>query len=86
MKTNQMSILDEFLEFMETDWTRKKKRVKIELNNMPFFNTYKKSKEGRVENPPNRKRTIAYGSRRTPRPDPQGYRNPPNRRTPKPED
>ena len=81
-----MTDLNKFLEFMETDLTRKKKGVKVKLNNMPFLNHYKKSKEGRVENPPNRKKTIAYGSKRSPRPDPQGYRNPPNRRIPNPED
>ena len=83
-----MSNLNEFLEFMQTDLTRKKKSVKVKLNNMPFLNNYKKSKEGRIENPPDRqkKRMIAFGSRRTPRPDPNGYRNPPNRRKPHPED
>lgn len=84
-KKNLKNKLDTFVEFMETDWTKSKKHVK--LNNMPFFNQYKKSKEGRIENPPIRKtRKVAFGSKRSPRPDPQGYRNPPNRRTPNPED
>jgi len=51
-----MSNLNEFLEFMQTDLTRKKKSVKVKLNNMPFLNNYKKSKEGRIENPPEDKR------------------------------
>ena len=85
MKMTLMNRLDKFLEFMETDLTRKKKDVKVTLNNMPFLNNYKKSKEGRIENPPDRK-TIAFGSGRSPRPDPNGYRNPPNRRQPDPED
>jgi hypothetical protein len=54
---------------METDWSKDKKDDK--LNNMPFLGNYKKSLEKQ------------YGTKRSPRPDPNGYRNPPNRRVPK---
>jgi len=68
------------IEKMETDWSKGKKDGK--LNNMPFLGTYKKSVEGRRENPPPQVEKQ-YGAKRSPRPDPNGYRNPPNRRTPK---
>ena len=54
---------------METDWSKDKKDGK--LNNMPFLGNYKKSLEKQ------------YGTKISPRPDPNGYRNPPNRRVPK---
>ena len=57
------------VEKMETDWSKDKKDGK--LNNMPFLGNYKKSLEKQ------------YGTKRSPRPDPNGYRNPPNRRVPK---
>ncbi len=65
---------------METDWSKGKKDGK--LNNMPFLGSYKKSIEGRRENPPPQVEKQ-YGAKRSPRPDPNGYRNPPNRRVPK---
>tara|TARA_B100000424_G_C22880656_1_gene468732 strand:+ start:30 stop:1184 length:1155 start_codon:yes stop_codon:yes gene_type:complete len=65
---------------METDWSKSKKDDK--LNNMPFLGSYKKSVEGRRENPPPQVEKQ-YGAKRSPRPDPNGYRNPPNRRVPK---
>lgn len=65
---------------METDWSKGKKDDK--LNNMPFLGSYKKSIEGRRENPPPQVEKQ-YGAPRSPRPDPNGYRNPPNRRVPK---
>ena len=65
---------------METDWSKGKKDDK--LNNMPFLGSYKKSIEGRRENPPPQVEKQ-YGAKRSPRPDPNGYRNPPNRRVPK---
>ena len=65
---------------METDWSKSKKDDK--LNNMPFLGSYKKSVEGRRENPPPQVEKQ-YGAKRNPRPDPNGYRNPPNRRVPK---
>ena len=49
---------------------------------MPFLGSYKKSIEGRRENPPPQVEKQ-YGAKRSPRPDPNGYRNPPNRRVPK---
>ena len=69
------------LEKMETDWSKTKKDAK--LVNMPFLNNYKKSIEGRRENPPQVEKQ--YGTPRSPRPDKNGYRNPPNRRIPDPE-
>ena len=57
------------VEKMETDWSKDKKDGK--LNNMPFLGNNKKSLEKQ------------YGTKRSPRPDPNGYRNPPNRRVPK---
>jgi|TARA_R100001463_G_scaffold86018_1_gene140980 hypothetical protein len=71
--------LEEFTK-METDWSKGKKDGK--LNNMPFLGSYKKSIEGRRENPPPQVEKQ-YGAPRSPRPDPNGYRNPPNRRVPK---
>ena len=68
------------MEKMETDWSKDKKDGK--LNNMPFLGSYKKSIEGRRENPPPQVEKQ-YGAKRSPRPDPNGYRNPPNRRVPK---
>ena len=68
------------IEKMETDWSKDKKDGK--LNNMPFLGSYKKSIEGRRENPPPQVEKQ-YGAKRSPRPDPNGYRNPPNRRVPK---
>ena len=68
------------MEKMETDWSKGKKDGK--LNNMPFLGSYKKSIEGRRENPPPQVEKQ-YGAKRSPRPDPNGYRNPPNRRVPK---
>ncbi len=68
------------MEKMETDWSKGKKDDK--LTNMPFLGTYKKSVEGRRENPPPQVEKQ-YGAKRSPRPDPNGYRNPPNRRVPK---
>ena len=65
---------------METDRSKSKKDDK--LNNMPFLGSYKKSVEGRRENPPPQVEKQ-YGAKRSPRPDPNGYRNPPNRRVPK---
>ena len=65
---------------METDWSKGKKDGK--LTNMPFLGDYKKSIEGRRENPPPQVEKQ-YGAKRNPRPDPNGYRNPPNRRVPK---
>ena len=65
---------------METDWSKGKKDGK--LTNMPFLGDYKKSIEGRRENPPPQVEKQ-YGTKRSPRPDPNGYRNPPNRRVPK---
>ena len=65
---------------METDWSKGKKDDK--LTNMPFLGTYKKSVEGRRQNPPPQVEKQ-YGTKRSPRPDPNGYRNPPNRRVPK---
>jgi len=59
------------VEKMETDWSKDKKDGK--LNNMPFLGNYKKSLEKQ------------YGATRSPRPDKNGYRNPPNRRIPDPE-
>ena len=59
------------VEKMETDWSKTKKDAKIV--NMPFLNNYKKSLEKQ------------YGAPRSPRPDKNGYRNPPNRRIPDPE-
>ena len=70
----------EDLEKMETDWSKDKKDGK--LNNMPFLGSYKKSIEGRRENPPPQVEKQ-YGAKRSPRPDPNGYRNPPNRSVPK---
>tara|TARA_R110002020_G_scaffold219321_4_gene427177 strand:+ start:10551 stop:11723 length:1173 start_codon:yes stop_codon:yes gene_type:complete len=70
---------DESMEKMETDWSKTKKDDK--LTNMPFLNHYKKSIEGRRENPPIVEKQ--YGTKRSPRPDPNGHRNPPNRRIPK---
>ena len=70
---------DSSLEKMETDWSKSKKDDK--LTNMPILGTYKKSIEGRRENPPQVEKQ--YGAKRNPRPDPNGYRNPPNRRVPK---
>jgi len=70
---------DESVEKMETDWSKTKKDDK--LINMPFLNHYKKSIEGRRENPPIVEKQ--YGTKRSPRPDPNGHRNPPNRRIPK---
>tara|TARA_R100000005_G_scaffold40222_1_gene18855 strand:- start:480 stop:1664 length:1185 start_codon:yes stop_codon:yes gene_type:complete len=70
---------DSSLEKMETDWSKSKKDDK--LTNMPFLGTYKKSIEGRRENPPQVEKQ--YGAKRNPRPDPNGYRNPSNRRVPK---
>ena len=67
------------IEKMETDWSKGKKDGK--LTNMPFLGDYKKSIEGRRENPPQVEKQ--YGAKRNPRPDPNGYRNPPNRRVPK---
>tara|TARA_R110002012_G_scaffold78074_1_gene199072 strand:- start:427 stop:1629 length:1203 start_codon:yes stop_codon:yes gene_type:complete len=67
---------------METDWSKDKKDGK--LNNMPFLGSYKKSIEGRRENPPPQVEKQ-YGAKRSPRPDKNGYRNPPNRRIPDPE-
>jgi len=72
---------DEDIEKMETDWSKSKKDGK--LNNMPFLNNYKKSIEGRRENPPIVEKQ--YGAKRSPKPDKNGYRNPPNRRIPDPE-
>ena len=69
------------LEKMETDWSKTKKDAK--LVNMPFLGMYKKSIEGRRENPPQVEKQ--YGTPRSPRPDKNGYRNPPNRRIPDPE-
>ena len=69
------------LEKMETDWSKTKKDAK--LVNMPFLNNYKKSIEGRRDNPPQVEKQ--YGTPRSPRPDKNGYRNPPNRRIPDPE-
>ena len=66
---------------METDWSKTKKDAK--LVNMPFLNNYKKSIEGRRENPPTVEKQ--YGAKRSPKPDKNGYRNPPNRRIPDPE-
>ncbi len=68
------------MEKMETDWSKGKKDDK--LTNMPFLGTYKKSVEGRRQNPPPQVEKQ-YGTKRSPRPDPNGYRNPPNRRVPK---
>ena len=70
------------MEKMETDWSKDKKDGK--LNNMPFLGSYKKSIEGRRENPPPQVEKQ-YGAKRSPRPDKNGYRNPPNRRIPDPE-
>ena len=70
----------EDLKKMETDWSKSKKDDK--LTNMPFLGDYKKSIEGRRENPPPQVEKQ-YGAKRNPRPDPNGYRNPPNRRVPK---
>jgi len=70
---------DPSVEKMETDWSKDKKDDK--LNNMPFLGMYKKSVEGRRQNPPQVEKQ--YGAKRNPRPDPNGYRNPPNRRVPK---
>jgi hypothetical protein len=70
---------NESMEKMETDWSKTKKDDK--LINMPFLNHYKKSIEGRRENPPIVEKQ--YGTKRSPRPDPNGHRNPPNRRIPK---
>ena len=67
---------------METDWSKTKKDAK--LVNMPFLGSYKKSIEGRRENPPPQVEKQ-YGAPRSPRPDKNGYRNPPNRRIPDPE-
>ena len=75
----QSEKLKEFTK-METDWSKGKKDGK--LNNMPFLGSYKKSIEGRRENPPPQVEKQ-YGAKRSPRPDPNGYRNPPNRRVPK---
>ena len=72
---------EENVEKMETDWSKTKKDAK--LVNMPFLNNYKKSIEGRRENPPQVEKQ--YGTPRSPRPDKNGYRNPPNRRIPDPE-
>ena len=72
---------DEDVEKMETDWSKDKKDDK--LTNMPFLGMYKKSKEGRRENPPIVEKQ--YGAKRSPRSDPNGYINPPNRRIPDPE-
>ncbi len=69
------------LEKMETDWSKTKKDAK--LVNMPFLGMYKKSIEGRRDNPPQVEKQ--YGTPRSPRPDKNGYRNPPNRRIPDPE-
>ena len=67
------------MEKMETDWSKTKKDDK--LINMPFLNHYKKSIEGRRENPPIVEKQ--YGTKRSPSTDPNGHRNPPNRRIPK---
>ena len=72
---------EENVEKMETDWSKTKKDAK--LVNMPFLGMYKKSIEGRRENPPQVEKQ--YGTPRSPRPDKNGYRNPPNRRIPDPE-
>ena len=71
------------VEKMETGdgWSRDKKDDK--LTNMPFLGAYKKSIEGRRDNPPLVEKQ--YGTKRSPRPDPNGHRNPPNRRIPDPE-
>ena len=70
------------MEKMETDWSKTKKDAKIV--NMPFLGMYKKEIEGRRENPPPQVEKQ-YGTPRSPRPDKNGYRNPPNRRIPDPE-
>ena len=75
-----MTEATEIMEKMETDWSKGKKDDK--LTNMPFLGDYKKSIEGRRENPPPQVEKQ-YGAKRNPRPDPNGYRNPPNRRVPK---
>jgi len=71
------------VEKMETDWSKDKKDGK--LTNMPFLGMYKKSVEGRRENPPPQVEKQ-YGAKRSPNPDKNGYRNPPNRRIPDPEE
>jgi len=72
---------DEDVEKMETDWSKDKKDDK--LVNMPFLNHYKKSIEGRRENPPIVEKQ--YGAKRSPSPDKNGYINPPNRKMPDPD-
>ena len=74
---------NENVEKMETDWSKDKKDGK--LTNMPFLGMYKKSVEGRRENPPPQVEKQ-YGAKRSPNPDKNGYRNPPNRRIPDPEE
>jgi hypothetical protein len=76
-------IPDEDMEKMETGWSKNKKDGK--LTNMPFLGMYKKSVEGRRENPPPQVEKQ-YGAKRSPNPDKNGYRNPPNRRIPDPEE
>jgi len=71
------------MEKMETGWSKNKKDGK--LTNMPFLGMYKKSVEGRRENPPPQVEKQ-YGAKRSPNPDKNGYRNPPNRRIPDPEE
>ena len=82
-ESGKWDISDEDMEKMETDWSKDKKDGK--LTNMPFLGMYKKSVEGRRENPPPQVEKQ-YGAKRSPNPDKNGYRNPPNRRIPDPEE
>ena len=52
------------------------------LFSLPSFLLFDQSVEGRRQNPPPQVEKQ-YGTKRSPRPDPNGYRNPPNRRVPK---